>query len=357
MFFDVQDYQSLSTREGLNSYLGSAITRPARLTTADYAQMSASERENYNRQRMRHLSSGVFIKTPQVIKSIVQTQRLLLENAGKNSGHGGLMLSGDSTLGKTTITKAIMREVHRGYRKRFPHCVQEGLLPVVYVEVPPGSTGKALISRIAEFLGITVMTRDTMETVMTRVVAILNQVDTRLVVVDEVHNLNKKTSGNGESVDLLKSLHNRLPATFIYSGINLVKGGLMMGERGRQLSGRFVLQDLQRFTRATEEDKSDWLGLIKTFESELFLLNHEPEELLPLSDYLHERTNGSIGSLGRLLTGAAMWQIHQGVPPSEEKLTQELLDDWTIDASAERSRAGNGPAPRARSGGEATHVA
>lgn len=159
---------------------------------------------------------------------------------------------------------------------------------------------------------------------------------TRLVVVDELHNLKLRTSGSGEGVDFLKGLSNQLHATFVYVGIALNDSELFSGDRGRQITGRFISAPLRPFTLATQEDKVLWREVIEAFESNLCLASQRPGDLEALSEYLYERTGGSIGSLGRLLTGTAAWLIYRGGHPNvEERLTKRLLDETTLDIAAE----------------------
>jgi hypothetical protein len=59
-----------------------------------------------------------------------------------------------------------------------------------------------------------------------------------LVCVDELHNLNLATRAGAEVSDQLKSFAERLPATFVYAGIDVEAQGLFAGVRaGRSLAG------------------------------------------------------------------------------------------------------------------------
>ncbi len=51
------------------------------------------------------------------------------------------------------------------------------------------------------------------------------------------------------------------------------------------------------------------------------------------AEYLYQRTGGSIGSLGRLLTGVAIDLIQNGAPL--ERLDRANLDAYTLDLTAE----------------------
>src|SRR5690606_17352783 len=104
------------------------------------------------------------------------------------------------------------------YAARFPDWRRFDHIPVAYVEVPAGSTGKALLKEFAGYLGLSDQNRESTSDIRTKVVAALRRAHTQLIVVDELHNLAGRSAGLGEAVDLLKGLHNDLAATFLYAG-------------------------------------------------------------------------------------------------------------------------------------------
>jgi hypothetical protein len=57
--------------------------------------------------------------------------------------------------------------------------------------------------------------------------------------VDEIHNLNLRTRVGAEASDQLKYLSERIPATFVYAGVDVGTAGMFSGTRGKQLAGRF----------------------------------------------------------------------------------------------------------------------
>ncbi|GAA3780627.1 hypothetical protein GCM10022206_19530 [Streptomyces chiangmaiensis] len=73
---------------------------------------------------------------------------------------------------------------------------------------------------------------------------------------------------------------------------------MFTGVRGRQMGGRCVLVRTGPFPRNAE-----WRSLIATLEDTLRLHRHQPKTLVNLSDYLHQRTGGMIGSLSHLIRG------------------------------------------------------
>lgn len=78
-------------------------------------------------------------------------------------------------------------------------------------------------------------------------------------------------------------------------------------------------------------DAVGWQSLIVTLEDALRLHRHQPGTLTVLDRYLHQRTGGMIGSLSRLIRGAAIEAILDG----GEQITKKLLDTIDIDHAAE----------------------
>jgi len=326
---------ALFNREGLNTYLSQTLTKPEAVSEQHYVAMTPVDKAQHDRARILHLSGGIVLNTPYLHEAKVLLQRCFAQNSGRNSGHTGLMLSGRSTVGKTTIAKSLMRYVYNHYARAYPNFSAHDQVPVVYVEVPAASTGKLLMTTFAEFFGMHIRSGESMGSIRSRIVDVIGAAGTQLIVVDELQNLAGRGTGNGESVDLLKNLHNDLPATFVYAGIELTGGALLAGPRGQQLSSRFNILEMEPFHLSDAQHRSTWRKLLPAFEAELPLRDHEAGTLASLSNYLYQRTGGSIGSLGRLITDAAIEAINN--PKLPEKVNEILLDTITIDHTAELS--------------------
>jgi transposase len=132
-----------------------------------------------------------------------------------------------------------------------------------------------------------------------------------------------------------KLINGRIPATFVYAGIDLETSELMVGTRGAQIAGRFTLVPVGPFPYGKE-----WKGLIATMEESLILHDHPPGSLVKLDRYLHNRTDGMIGALSHVVRGAAIDAILNGT----ERVTKEGLDAIPLDHAAESVCPGGKPA-------------
>jgi hypothetical protein len=220
-----------------------------------------------------------------------------------------------------------------------------GQMPVVYVTVPPAATPKMLAAEFARFAGVPVNSRQQNQADITSAVCdVLARLRTSLVLVDEIHNLNLATRAGADASDQLKYLAERVPATFVYAGINVDGSGLFAGTRGQQIAGRFSVIACDPFPYGTAVQRQQWQALIATLEQSLRLRHHEPGRLLKLDAYLHERTDGMIGSLSHLIRGAAVEAILDGT----EKITRQTLDRVGLDHAAETARTRRSNARRHR---------
>lgn len=140
----------------------------------------------------------------------------------------------------------------------------------------------------------------------------------------------------------------RLPATFVYAGIDVEAQGLFAGVRGRQIAGRFTVIPAVPFAYGTAGQREQWRALIATMETALRLLRHKPGSLVGMDEYLYRRTGGMIGSLSQLIRGGAILAIEN----RSEAVTRDLLDIVPVDYAAERAdvaRTGAGRVKRAAS--------
>ena len=189
----------------------------------------------------------------------------------------------------------------------------------------------------ARFLGLSFTGRVNITDIVDAVCHTAARTGVELVLVDEVHNLNLTTRPGAEVSDQLKYFAERLPATFIYAGIDVEAAGLFAGVRGRQIAGRFTMIGASAFAYGTGEQREQWRALVATMESTLRLHRHKTGSLVTLDEYLYRRSGGMIGSLSHLVRGAAVLAIEDG----SERITRPLLDIVPVDHAAERGAAGD----------------
>jgi hypothetical protein len=334
MFTVHDDAPPLSSLEGLTRYLESDPTPPKKLTIAQYNSLRSNLRHQYDEERFDHLAGNVIIKTPQVDDAVEAIETMLTNNRRRpQDKRPGLILTGDGSAGKTTTSQFAMKKVHDTYATEFPNMTRDGRVPVVYVEVPTGSTGKLLMVAFARFFGMTIAARDTQDTLMVRVCEALSQARTELIIIDELQNLDTANRGSGESIQAIRQLHSQVLGIFVLSGVALRHSKLFTGSTGRQLSARMSFLDIQSFTLANRRAANEWRGVVRAFEKEMPLLAHEVGSLSPHSAAIHSHTGGSISTLGKIFASSASALIRAG-DPTAESISLELLLSQRRDKSA-----------------------
>jgi Bacterial TniB protein len=323
---DADTHQHLTTLQGWRRFIATDLTPPALLTDRDWLALDDSERLAYDENRLDYHTRLAAVATSTLRKAVTTGRRLTLLNRHAVSARRGLILSGAAGTGKTTaITQfgkthqAIDQQRHPGLSDR---------IPVVYITVPPAATPRMVAAEFARFLGLPFTSRANITDIIEAVCGVAIDARTSAVVCDEIHNLALATRNGAEVSDTLKYFSERIPATFIYAGIDVEKAGLFSGVRGRQIAGRFTVLTTHPFPRASE-----WDALVVTLEESLRLHHHTPGSLPRLAHYLHQRTGGMIGSLSHLIRGAALDAILTGA----EKITRKLLDTVDLDHAAKTS--------------------
>ena len=183
-----------------------------------------------------------------------------------------------------------------------------------------------LAVELARFLGLPATSRANITDVIEAVCGVCLATSTSLVAVDEIHNVNLATRPGAEVSDTLKYFSKRIPATFVYAGTDVERAGLLSGTRGEQNAGRFSMVHTGAFPPGEA-----WTGLVAALEASLRLHQHTPGTLARLDGYLHQRTTGMIGSLLRLIRGAAIQAVLDGT----EKITRASLDSIGVDIASE----------------------
>jgi Bacterial TniB protein len=141
---------------------------------------------------------------------------------------------------------------------------------------------------------------------------LMTDLSTSLVIVDEVHGIDRSRASHAQQSDQLKYFMDHVPATFVVAGINVENCGFFNGHRGEQLARRFTTLKVSPSNYSTIPQRQEWALLIEGFERALRLHAHKSGSLLPLADYLYGRTGGYIVSLSHLIREAAIMAILSG---------------------------------------------
>lgn len=323
--------RQLTSLDGWRRFVEGPPPPPVLLPVKDREDLLVTERALYDEDRLDHHARMLTVSTSFVEKTVICGRRLVLLNRHAISARRGLMVSGLPGTGKTSAITQLGRAHELLDRARHPHISDR--IPVLYITVPPAATARMVAAEFARFLGLPVRSRSNMTDIIEAVVGVCTDTRTGLVLVDEVHNISQITRAGAEVSDTLKYFSERIPATFVYAGIDLETSELLAGVRGAQIAGRFTLVPTRPFPYGAE-----WKGLVATMEQALLLHDHPPGSLVKLDRYLHNRSDGMIGALSHAIRGAAIDAILNGT----ERVTKEGIDAVPLDHAAETPRQAPG---------------
>ncbi|MFE1318335.1 TniB family NTP-binding protein [Kitasatospora phosalacinea] len=284
-------------------------------------------------ERLAYYSQFVTVRTPAIDSLALSVRRLmLLGRHQRTTARPSLILTGPPATGKTTALLEVGRACHLAHLRQHPQPLGSAhpVVPVAYVLVPAGASAKTLTAQFARYLGIPTTTRTTQAQLLQAVTHTYNTAGVRLVLIDEIHRLNPRTTTGAEAADLLKDLTEQIGATFVYAGIDVTTTPLFTGVRGAQLAARASLIETGSLP-ARLGQRHPFTDLVTDLEAALDLQRHRPGTLPRHAAYLHQRTAGRIGSLTRLVREAAQTAILDGT----ERITKATLDAVRLDHQAE----------------------
>lgn len=320
------------TLQSWREYLADEPVEPPRLTPTEFASLSPRDKAQYDDDRVAFLDGNIVLSTPDT-DSIDLNARLLVGSLAskKFTARPGLAISGPSTLGKSTATMWVAKKHEQRQRERTGRGDDLGFAPVVYIPTPAGTTPKGMMAAFCNWLGLPMHRTSTAQDLTEQVITVLRELHTSMVLVDEIHNLKTRSSTGADAASALKGFAERLDAVFVYVGIDLPRSDLFTGSIGQQLAGRVTMYEMQSFGRSTQRQRDDWTDLVGAVEELIPLTRHQTGTLESVSDYLYDRTGGSIGSLRLLVSKAAQLAMADG----SERIDRNTLDRVKIDMNAE----------------------
>lgn len=330
------------TKEKWKTYLNYVPPpRPEPLTEKQYSGLTTCEQEVYDRARRAFHSSLNLLDTEPVVTTRNQIAEVMtLNQYCQPSASIGVMLSGPSRTGKTTAAKTAARHYELALRARDPESFMRSgdeYLPVAFIQTPFAKVevAKALLHRIATFYGIPTPSNPSPVKLLESVVQTMDRCETQLVIFDDLHFLDLTQKSGRDVNNILKSLANEVPATFVVTGVDLVDSMVFtegLGtSRATQTRGRYTLVPVDNYSVGTDAEKKKWVALITSFEQRLVLLRHENGTLAGEWNYIHQRTHGSINALYMFVRRAALSAQASG----RERITRCDLDNTPLDIDSD----------------------
>ena len=317
----VLHHDTKTTLPGLREALTALPAAPPAITFAEYTALTASERTLYDEARDDYLRLTLRVPTPEQDLSTRILAKHIISNPRRKNSRRGLMVSAPMFYGKTELALLLARSVEQDHARKFPDYADNGEVPVVWVEVTDHATGKALLSQIIRFLAptITLPTQITTDNLRRRAVELLHVHRTKLLVIDEAHNL-----GGSEPSSVIKALQNEAASTVVLVGINLASGKAFGSGEGLQVTMRCDLVELRKVDIKTEEGMALWRRWVAIFDRNLPLCEHIPGTLTRNAPALHAAADGRLSVLAMIIE-RLMASILDDPDRTSEKVTRERL--------------------------------
>jgi Rad3-related DNA helicase len=297
-----------TTLPGLREAFSALPPKPPALSFAEYVALPAHDRAAYDQARDDFLRLTLRVPTPEQDLCARILARLIASNPRRKNSRRGLMISAPMFYGKTELALLLSRSVEHEHAARYPGYLDDGDVPVVWLEMTEHSTGKALLAQIVEFLAPTVALPKQITTDRLRKLAVdlLHTHRTKLLVIDEAHQL-----GGAEPSSIIKALQNESSATMMLVGINLASGKAFGSGDGRQVTMRCDMVELPKVDIRTDDGLALWRRWVAIFDRNLPLCGHTPGFLTRNAAVLHRAADGQLAVLAMIV----------------ERLVATILDD------------------------------
>ncbi len=234
-----------------------------------------------------------------------------------------VLIIGPTNNGKTMIIEKFKRS-HLGYESEDR---THEVIPVLAVQMPSDPTIMRFYSLIMSALGSPVTNYRSLATYETIVLKILQVTQTKILIIDEIHNLlSGSTHKQREFLNVIRFLGNELQLSIVGVGI---KDAYLAIRSDDQLENRFNPIVLPLWS-----DDNEFMRLLISFQKILPL--QKPSDLVApdIRRMILKRSEGTIGEIASLLTQAACVAMRSGI----EYINQEVLDQTNYKSPTERRR-------------------
>lgn len=234
-----------------------------------------------------------------------------------------LLLLGPTNNGKTLLLSKFFERHKPAVTPSDTHLS----VPVIYLQMPPKPDERKFYNAILETLKAPQKDNDRIEKKHHQVLCILKKVETRMLIIDELHHI---LAGKYESqrafLNLLKYLSNELRLVIVGAGI---KDAYHAINTDPQLANRFEPALLPKWKWDEE-----YLRLLKSFEALLPLRRPSNLDREDIAIKILSLSEGIIGEMASILRKSAITAIET----KAECITKKLLDRIDYISPSDRRR-------------------
>ena len=244
----------------------------------------------------------------------------------KSSRMPNLLLVGDSNNGKTILLNRFHKK-HQAYVKEDEQGFSKVINPILFIQAPPEPDEKRFYNIIFEKLYAPYKTTEKIEQQQIRVIRLLKELETKVLVIDEIHHVLAGTLGKQRLfLNVLKYLSNELQIPLICAGTRDAFNAI---QTDPQLSNRFEPKVLPRWTNDVELKR-----LLVSFENILPLKKESNLIENSMTNKILAMSDGLIGEISKIIELSTILAIESKL----EKITPNILDSIDYTSPDKRKR-------------------
>ncbi|WP_432068898.1 ATP-binding protein [Streptomyces sp. C10-9-1] len=338
-----------------------------KMTARQLAAVPVDRRSDYDLYRRLTNVNLPIQQTPMLGKVTRVINRRLQGNAldQEDPTMPGIMVSGWGNHGKTATVCSIAAAFEDMWLDLHDHLNLASIpgtwdlhAPVAYIATPVTAKPKSLCQAILNFFGPD-HGKWTLPQLSHQVADSLRDHGVKVLIIDDVNRLRMHRADDQDVLDLVRALMG-FNVTLILTGVNIPGTGLLReatwdrtkrqwvlpplettrvhGLEVTQTERRFELVELDRFRYDTPAEMQAFLNHLRGIEVHLRLAKAKKGMLTAngMPEYLMRRTDGVVGTLGRLISDGAQEAMDSG----KELIDESLLDEVVIgrDIPADEAR-------------------
>lgn len=246
-----------------------------------------------------------------------------LKNYPMNLRMPNLLIIGDSNNGKTALLHRFA-DMNSSFIEEE---TQQLFLPVLMIQAPPEPDEKRFYNVILDSLHSPYKISEKAELRQQRVIHLLQKLDVKLLIIDEIHHLLAGTiSKQRLFLNVLKYLSNELKISLVCAGTREAFNAI---QTDPQLANRFEPRVLAKW-----RNDEEYLRLLSSFERILPL--KKPSYLIEssIATTILSKSEGLLGEISRILELSAILAIESGV----ECITKNILENIDYISPSDRKK-------------------
>lgn len=264
--------------------------------------------------RIASLDDNIWINYPKS-DEVIQILEQALNRAQKKPRVQGLLLIGESNIGKTSIVNQF-RIMHGDSSFIDAQEMTRASKPVIYA-LMKSSDEKDLYIGILERFFTSFRPTDPLAKLRHQALALMRECHVKMLILDEIQNLLRGTASKQRIImDAIKNLSNELMIPIVGVG---TKDAALILATDPQHTSRFDIVRLSKW----ELDKN-FRGMLAAFEKRLPLKKPSSLDKKEKATLLYDISRGNLGDLHRLLIECTRYAIQHGI----EEITEEIIEKY-----------------------------